>query len=157
MKELTITTDCPEASRTLGRAIGERLRAGDVVALWGELGAGKTFLTGGIAQGLGVPEEIPVTSPTFTIINEYEGRVRLYHLDLYRIGDVDELETLPWREALFGSGAAVVEWPERLGGYLPDERVDIHIEIRDVTARSFRLVFGTKSLEERFGDLDKTL
>ncbi|MBC7360235.1 MAG: tRNA (adenosine(37)-N6)-threonylcarbamoyltransferase complex ATPase subunit type 1 TsaE [Desulfacinum sp.] len=153
MRERTIITDCPEASHALGRAVGERLRAGDVVALWGELGAGKTFLAGGIARGLGVPEEIPITSPTFTIINEYEGRVRLYHLDLYRIGDVDELETLPWREALFGSGVAVVEWPERLGGYLPEERLDIHIEIRDVTARSFRLVFGSRDLEDRFDDL----
>ncbi|SMC17836.1 tRNA threonylcarbamoyladenosine biosynthesis protein TsaE [Desulfacinum hydrothermale DSM 13146] len=153
MKEWTITADAPEKTQELGRAVGQRLQAGDVVALWGELGAGKTFLAESIARGLGVPEEIPVPSPTFTIINEHEGRVRLYHLDLYRIGDLDELETLPWREALFGSGVAVVEWPERLGPHLPEKRLDIHIQILDVTARGFRFVCGFPEMEERFRNL----
>ena len=116
-------------SLELGRQIGERLKSGDVVALWGELGAGKTLFTRGIARGLGVAEGTRITSPTFTIINEYDGRLHLYHLDLYRIGSLDDLETVSWREALFGSGVAVVEWPERLGKVLPEERLDVHLEI----------------------------
>ena len=116
-------------SLELGRRIGALLQPGDILALYGELGAGKTLLARGIARGLGVPEEIPVTSPTFTFINEYEGRLRLHHLDLYRLAEPDELETLPWREALFGAGTAVVEWPERMGGFLPEDRLDVRIDV----------------------------
>ena len=114
--------------------------AGDILALWGELGAGKTFLARNIAHGLGVPPTIPVTSPTFTFINEYQGRLHLYHLDLYRLGDPDELDTLPWREALYGDGVAIIEWPERLGPYLPEERFDIRLTITDERSRSIEVI-----------------
>ncbi len=129
MQELILECSREESSFALGFKIGQLLDSGDVLALWGDLGAGKTFLTRAIARGLGVPAGIPVTSPTFTFINEYDGRVRLYHLDLYRIGDLDELDTLPWREALFGEGVAVVEWPERLDRLIPSERWDIRIAV----------------------------
>ncbi len=127
----SITVGCPSEERTaaLGTALGGILEPGDVVALWGELGAGKTFLAGAIARGLGVPPSTPITSPTFTLINEYDGRIHLYHLDLYRLGDPDEIETLPWREVLHGAGVAVIEWPERLGPYIPAERWDVAIEV----------------------------
>lgn len=143
----------PEVSSALGETIGKRLVAGDIVALWGELGAGKTLLTQGIARGLGVPPDTAVTSPTFTLINEYEGRLRLYHLDCYRISDPDEMETLPWREALFGDGVAVVEWPERLGGLLPTARLDIFLEILGPTSRRLRIIPHTDDLRRRFSDL----
>jgi tRNA threonylcarbamoyladenosine biosynthesis protein TsaE len=139
MQELTLHSDNEETSLDLGRRIGETLEPGDVLALWGELGAGKTLLTRGIARGLSIPPEIPITSPTFTFINEYEGRLHLYHLDLYRLTDLDELETLPWREALFGTGAAVIEWPERLGEWLPEERFDIRISITGEESRKITL------------------
>jgi tRNA threonylcarbamoyladenosine biosynthesis protein TsaE len=126
-------------SLEVGRQIGERLHGGDVVALWGELGAGKTLFARGIARGLGVAPGTRITSPTFTIINEYDGRLHLYHLDLYRIGCPDDLETVSWREALFGSGVAVVEWPERLGKALPEERLDVHLEIVGEEARAIRI------------------
>jgi tRNA threonylcarbamoyladenosine biosynthesis protein TsaE len=103
------------------------------------LGAGKTLITRGIAQGLGIPPGVRVTSPTFTIINEYDGRLHLYHLDLYRIVSLDDLETVPWREALFGKGVAVVEWPERLGEALPEERLDIYLEIAGEEERAIRI------------------
>lgn len=148
-----VESHTPESTLVLGRAIGERLVSGDVVALWGELGAGKTLLTQGIALGLGIPAETAITSPTFTIINEYEGRLRLYHMDCYRIGDPEELETLPWREALFGHGVAVVEWPERLGPLLPPARLDVFLEILGPTSRRLRAVFHTQDLEHRFADL----
>jgi tRNA threonylcarbamoyladenosine biosynthesis protein TsaE len=141
-------------SLDFGRLIGELLEPGDVLALWGELGAGKTLLTRGIALGLGIPREIPVTSPSFTFMNEYHGRIHLYHLDLYRLGDFDELETLPWREALYGKGVAVVEWPERLGDSLPEERWDIHIAITADEARTFTIIGHGESLEERLEHLE---
>lgn len=135
MTLLTLESSSEERTASLGEAFGRLLESGDVVALWGELGAGKTFLAGSIARGLGVPPSVPITSPTFTLINEYEGRIPLFHLDLYRIGDPDEMETLPWRDVLYGHGVALVEWPERLGHLIPVERWDIVIEILGDEAR----------------------
>ncbi|MGV8073716.1 MAG: tRNA (adenosine(37)-N6)-threonylcarbamoyltransferase complex ATPase subunit type 1 TsaE [Syntrophobacteraceae bacterium] len=129
MRELIIDSPSELCSFKVGLMIGQQLNPKDVLALWGDLGAGKTFLTQAIARGLGIPDQVPVTSPTFTFINEYEGRLHLFHLDLYRIGDPDELETLPWREALFGEGVAVIEWPDRLEHLLPAERFDIELAI----------------------------
>jgi tRNA threonylcarbamoyladenosine biosynthesis protein TsaE len=135
MQCLVIESPGEADSLELGRCIGQWLEAGDVLALWGELGAGKTLLTRGIARGLGISPQVRITSPTFTFINEYDGHLHLYHLDLYRITAVDELETLPWREALFGAGVAVVEWPERLGSDLPVARWDIHLVISGDASR----------------------
>ena len=129
MNEFLFNSPGEECSLLLGRKIGELLQAGDIVALWGELGSGKTLLTRGIAMGLGIPPEERVTSPTFTIINEYSGRLHLFHLDLYRLSGTDELETLPWQESLFGNGVAVIEWPDRLGRLLPAQRWDIEFSI----------------------------
>jgi len=139
MGTLIIHSDSEAASLELGRHIGECLEAGDVLALWGELGAGKTLLTRGIARGLGISPEVRITSPTFTFINEYEGRLYLYHIDLYRVVDAAELNTIPWREVLFGSGVAVVEWPERLGQGLPDERFDIQLQITGDDTRTITI------------------
>jgi tRNA threonylcarbamoyladenosine biosynthesis protein TsaE len=139
MGALIIHSDSEAASLELGRHIGECLEAGDVLALWGELGAGKTLLTRGIARGLGISPEVRITSPTFTFINEYEGRLYLYHIDLYRVVDAAELNTIPWREVLFGSGVAVVEWPERLGQGLPDERFDIQLQITGDDTRTITI------------------
>jgi tRNA threonylcarbamoyladenosine biosynthesis protein TsaE len=129
MTSITLESSSEERSSSVGEALGRTLEPGDIVALWGELGAGKTFLAGSIAHGLGIPRTVPITSPTFTLINEYEGRLPLYHLDLYRLADPDEIETLPWRDVLYGEGVAVIEWPERLGALIPAERWDIVIEI----------------------------
>jgi tRNA threonylcarbamoyladenosine biosynthesis protein TsaE len=139
MGALIIHSDSEAASLELGRHIGECLEAGDVLALWGELGAGKTLLTRGIARGLGISPDVRITSPTFTFINEYEGRLYLYHIDLYRVVDAAELNTIPWREVLFGSGVAVVEWPERLGQGLPDERFDIQLQITGDDTRTITI------------------
>ena len=135
-----IHSDSEAASLELGRHIGECLEAGDVLALWGELGAGKTLLTRGIARGLGISPEVRITSPTFTFINEYEGRLHLYHIDLYRVVDAVGLDTIPWRDALFGSGVAVAEWPERLGQGLPDERFDIQFQITGDDRRTITIL-----------------
>jgi tRNA threonylcarbamoyladenosine biosynthesis protein TsaE len=128
MVQVKLASPSETCSLRLGGRIGEQVEGGDVFALWGDLGSGKTLFTRGIARGMGVPLQIPVTSPTFTLINEYEGRLHLFHLDLYRLTTSEELETLPWREALFGAGVTVIEWPERLGAMLPETRWDINFE-----------------------------
>ncbi len=133
----------------LGRRIGELLLAGDILALWGELASGKTLLTRGIARGLGVGPEVRITSPTFTIINEYSARLHLYHLDLYRISGPDELETLPWQESIFGDGAAVIEWPDRLGRLLPAERWDIKLSISGEEKRNMLLCGHGRKIRAR--------
>ncbi len=129
MTSLVIESQSEEQTTAMGEVFGRFLEPGDVVALWGDLGAGKTFLTGALARGLGIPRSVPVTSPTFTLVNEYDGRLHLYHLDLYRLGDPSEMETLPWRDVLYGQGVAVIEWPDRLGELIPDDRWDVEIEI----------------------------
>jgi tRNA threonylcarbamoyladenosine biosynthesis protein TsaE len=142
-----------QESHDLGRRIGERLEASDVVTLWGELGAGKTLIAQGIARGLGVPSAVRITSPTFTVINEYDGRLHLYHLDLYRIVNEDDLETVPWREALFGDGVAVVEWPERLGEALPEERLDLGLKIVGEAARTINIRAHGERYLARFAEV----
>jgi tRNA threonylcarbamoyladenosine biosynthesis protein TsaE len=111
---------------SLGQAIGEVLEPGDIICLYGDLGTGKTVLTQGIGRGLGVKELID--SPTFTLINQYLGRIILYHLDLYRLEDSWELEQLGWEEFLYGDGASVVEWAEKLENQLPANYLKISLE-----------------------------
>ena len=111
----------------LGERLGRAARAGDVFALWGELGAGKTVLARGVAAGLGIDAE-EVTSPTFIILHEHaSGRMPLFHLDLYRLAQPD-LGTTGWEEVLDGGGVTVIEWPERAGDLLPADRLDVRLE-----------------------------
>jgi tRNA threonylcarbamoyladenosine biosynthesis protein TsaE len=146
LKLVSANEDC---SLALGAKVGEQAMTGDVLALWGELGSGKTLFTRGIARGLGVPDQVPITSPTFTIINEHQGRLRLYHLDLYRLRTLDELETIPWREVLFGDGVTVIEWPDRLGGFMPNKRWDIMLEFLDENSRTITFSAHGESMETR--------
>ena len=111
----------------IGEAIGQAAEPGTVVALIGDLGTGKTTLTKSIARGLGVTET--VTSPTFNIIREYKsGRIPLYHFDVYRIGDPDEMFELGYEEYFYGDGICVVEWADIIEELLPEDAVIIHIE-----------------------------
>jgi len=153
MKDLKLVSPNETCSLMLATSIGKQVEPGDIFALWGELGSGKTLFTRGIARGMGVPPQIPVTSPTFTLINEYEGRLRLYHLDLYRLTTLEELETLPWRETIFGAGVAAIEWPDRMGSLLPEERWDIKLEFRDEDSRIITIAACGESLTARFAHL----
>ncbi len=126
----TIISRSPAATLALGRHLGERLRAGSVIALTGELGCGKTLLTRGICQGLGVPPR-QVCSPTFVLVNEYRGRLPVWHLDLYRLGgeaDAIELGIADYL-ARAGEGVMVVEWAEKIPSLLPEARLDIGFEV----------------------------
>lgn len=115
-----------EETRAIGKKIGESLAPGSVLALSGDLGTGKTAFTQGIAEGLLIDEW--VNSPTFTVIQQYEGgRLPLYHLDVYRIEDPSELEEIGVDEALFGDGVCVIEWAEMVEEILPENTVHITI------------------------------
>ena len=119
----------PQATRRLGVRLGRLLKAGDVVALIGELGAGKTCFVHGLAEGLEISRDVPIPSPTFTVVNTYhQGRVTLYHLDLYRLGELDELEAIGYRDFLDGEGVTVLEWADRVPGALPAKFVEVVIK-----------------------------
>ncbi|HOV63562.1 MAG TPA: tRNA (adenosine(37)-N6)-threonylcarbamoyltransferase complex ATPase subunit type 1 TsaE [Spirochaetia bacterium] len=128
----TIKTHTEEETISCGKDIGKRLFPGAVVALSGTLGAGKTTLVKGIAQALDIEEE--VTSPSFTIISEYEGSLPLYHMDLYRIESIREFEDLGSDEMLGGKGICVIEWSEKVESVLPPH-VRVHITVEDGTTR----------------------
>ena len=111
----------------LGRQIGQRAKAGEVYTLIGDLGAGKTVLTQGVAAGLGIEE--PVNSPTFTIVQIYEeGRLPFYHFDVYRIGDVEEMEEIGYEDCFYGEGVCLIEWANLIEEILPREYRQITIE-----------------------------
>jgi tRNA threonylcarbamoyladenosine biosynthesis protein TsaE len=132
---------------TLGEKIGRHLEAGDIVFLFGDLGAGKTTLTQGIARGLGVAKEEYVRSPTFTLVNQYKGKVPVYHIDLYRIASSHELEDLGLEEVFSSEGISIVEWAEKLfareDASLPllgiERWIEIHIAIEQEESRKLDL------------------
>ena len=114
-----------QETEAAGEALAARLEAGSVIAYAGDLGAGKTAFTRGLARGLGCRGR--VTSPTFTIVNEYEGNIPLFHFDLYRLGGEDELFDIGWEDYLVRGGVCAVEWSERAAGVLPPETVTVTI------------------------------
>jgi tRNA threonylcarbamoyladenosine biosynthesis protein TsaE len=118
---MVLLTKSPEETFRIGRTLANGLRAGDVVALTGEMGSGKTSLTQGIANGLGVPEDYAVTSPTFTLLNVYPGRqMALYHLDVYRLNGCTDLADMGYDEYLLsGRGVMVIEWAEKIREAVP--------------------------------------
>ena len=124
-----------EQTFALGERIGAVLEQGDVIALFGGLGSGKTLLAKGIALGLGVREA--VTSPTYTIVSEYSGTLPLYHIDAYRLQGIDDFLALGGEEYLYGSGVCVVEWSERIVGALPPHAFRIEIQQEGPESRRF--------------------
>lgn len=117
----------PEDTFAVGERLGRAAAPGQLVTLMGDLGVGKTVLTQGIARGLGIGE--PVSSPTFTIVQVYDtGRMPLYHLDVYRIGDISEMEEIGYEDYFYGEGLCIVEWAELIGELLPEKRTQIVIE-----------------------------
>lgn len=126
MQRWQVATTGPEQTRQLGGCLGRLAEAGLTIFLDGELGAGKTCLTQGIAEGLGVDPEEPVTSPTYTLMNHYHGRLELFHFDLYRIGHEDELVDIDFEETAAAGGVTVVEWANRA---LDPRRSGLHVAL----------------------------
>jgi tRNA threonylcarbamoyladenosine biosynthesis protein TsaE len=136
MGAFVLLSDSPAATRRIGRRLARHLRAGDVVLLQGELGAGKTCLAQGIGEGLGVREQ--VKSSAFVLVNEYEGRLRMYLADLYRLSEPAEVADLALEENAAG-GVLVVEWPDRAWEEMPRERLLIRLRWLDDRSRELSL------------------
>ena len=132
------TTKNAEETEQLGLKIGHALKKGDVVSLRGSLGAGKTVLAKGIAKALDIHEAI--VSPTFTLVQEYDGSLKLYHLDLYKISGEDEFESMGGEEFLYPNGVTLIEWSEKIETMLPDNTIFIEITISDDESRIIKII-----------------
>ncbi|KPK76257.1 MAG: hypothetical protein AMJ79_07385 [Phycisphaerae bacterium SM23_30] len=138
--KLQVTTKNVDETIRLGEALGQAARGGEVMGLIGELGTGKTHLIKGIAQGLAVRQTEAVTSPTFTLINEYEGRLRLYHVDAYRLENAAQLEALGFDEICRGEALVAVEWADRVRPLVQEyEPIWVYLEHAGVNERVIRL------------------
>ena len=135
------TTENPTKTRALGEIFGKLAKPGMVILLNGNLGAGKTCFAQGVGEGLGVPRSSPVTSPSYTLLNIHYGRIPLYHFDLYRLSQVDDLTDLGYDEYAEGDGLTLVEWADRMTGGLQESIV---ISIRRVTEEKRHFLFEAK-------------
>ena len=124
---MIIETNTPKETFDFGKKLGEAAKAGTVYTLIGDLGVGKTVFTQGLAKGLEIEE--PISSPTFTIVQVYEeGRLPLYHFDVYRIGDVEEMEEIGYEDYFYGNGVSLIEWANLIEEILPEQYTEIKIE-----------------------------
>jgi len=139
MAQTTYITQSQEETFAIGVELGKMAKPGDIFALIGDLGTGKTFLAKGIAKGLGIDEEI--TSPTFTLLEVYESYIPLYHFDLYRISNNAELENLFFEEYWFGDGVSVIEWADRAVKRLPEDIYIITLEYIDNNRRKITVEY----------------
>ena len=141
----TLTSASPDATFTLAERLAGVARAGDLLCLWGDLGAGKTVFAKGFGRGLGVVGT--VSSPSFILMAEYPARLRLFHVDLYRLADAGEAVLGGLLDERQADGVTLIEWPERLGPTLPPERLDVRIDGVGDEPRAITLVAGTADLE----------
>ena len=140
------TTHGPDETRRLGEQIGSLLKTPMIITLIGELGSGKTALVQGLAQGLEVPADYYITSPTFTLVNEYPGRFRLFHVDLYRLDDESDLEDIGLYELLAYDGIVAIEWAEKLSDGLLSGYLAIHfVTIDDQTRQISIFAYGQEA------------
>jgi tRNA threonylcarbamoyladenosine biosynthesis protein TsaE len=135
----SVITSSPEQTWQIGEKLGSRLGPGDTICLYGDLGSGKTNFAYGIAQGLGVQEQY-ITSPTFTFVNEYQGSVPFYHIDLYRLKDSGELENIGFGEYIDSDGVTVIEWAEKADEELPKDCLSVYLAYVDEKSREIGFV-----------------
>ena len=138
-KKSAFRTHSPEETQEIGVKIGGQLNPGDVVALIGDLGVGKTCLTQGIARGAGVYQDQTVNSPSYILINEYEGKIPVYHIDLYRLEQLEDIIALGLEEYLEGDGICVIEWADRMGELLPENHIQVKITGEDEFTRAIEV------------------
>lgn len=136
MTSETVFSSSDRETIDLGRRLGAVLKEGDVIAMVGELGSGKTWFTKGVARGLSVPDRYVVTSPSFALVNEYEGRCPLFHMDIYRLEEISDFLSAGLDEYLYSNGVVVMEWADRWPWILPEWRLKVEIEIVDAQTRS---------------------
>ena len=142
---MRIITNSTEETENAGAALAKLLKAGDVVAMHGELGAGKTAFVRGIARGLGI--DTRVTSPTFTIVNEYPGKIPLFHFDMYRLAGAEELYDIGWEDYLERGGICVCEWSEVSPEAFPDDSIKLYINKTGDDSREIMIDLGDRENE----------
>ena len=152
----SVITSSPEQTWRVGELLGALLGPGNLVCLYGDLGAGKTSLSYGIARGLEVKEQY-ITSPTFTFVNEYEGRVPFYHIDLYRLKDPEELENIGFGEYPGSGGVTVIEWAERAEEELPEERLSVYLNYVDEKSREIGFLAEGERYQKLLDELKKEM
>ena len=152
----SVITATPEQTWRVGELLGRALGPGDTVCLFGDLGAGKTNFAYGIAQGLEVDARY-ITSPTFAFVNEYKGRTPLYHIDLYRITDPEELENIGFEHYIGGDGATVIEWADRAEAALPADRLSVYLTHVDDKSREIGFLAEGERYRELLEELRREL
>jgi len=142
---LEYISSSPEQTEELGLKIGQVLEAGAILCLTGDLGTGKTTLTKSVAKALEVKEY--VTSPSYTIVNEYEGKLPVYHFDVYRINEIEELYEIGYEEYFFGRGVTIIEWASMIMELIPEDAIKVEIERLDDMARKFKITAPTAFID----------
>ncbi len=152
----SVITTSPEQTEKIGELLGARLGEGNVVCLYGDLGAGKTSLAFGIAMGLEVEDKY-ITSPTFTFVNEYNGRVPFYHIDLYRLKNSSQLEGIGFGEYIDSDGVTVIEWADRAEDELPEERFSVYLSYVSENSREIGFLAEGEKYEKLLEELKRDL
>jgi tRNA threonylcarbamoyladenosine biosynthesis protein TsaE len=155
-KNITYSTTSGEETINLGKSLGSQLNAGDVVGVTGALGSGKTWLAKGVGIGLGIRRETVITSPSFALVNEYEGRIFFYHLDLYRLKSMDEILMAGLDEYIRGEGVAYVEWADRCPQALPEWAVLVSLTIKGENERQIDFSGNHPRAQKILTDMDRT-
>lgn len=154
---LALTTTSAAETRRLGEALGRSISSPLVIALYGDLGSGKTVFAQGLARGLGVPGDYYVTSPSYTLINEYPGRLTLYHADLYRLAGSVDLEDLELPDLVNGRGVVAIEWADRIDVHDLGPHLAVQIETMDATRRRVRLTDTGQGQSDLLKEVEKNL
>ena len=147
---ITFTLSSLAETISFGQHIASLVIPGDIIFLKGDLGAGKTTLTQAIGHHLGIPENCYITSPTFSLLHEYEGHIPLYHMDLYRLSGEEEIEELGFEDYLYGQGVCIIEWPDRLGDLTPVDHLTIKILPRENSRIITLIGHGSMASRTRF-------
>nr|WP_320013231.1 tRNA (adenosine(37)-N6)-threonylcarbamoyltransferase complex ATPase subunit type 1 TsaE [uncultured Desulfobulbus sp.] len=154
---LILVCQGPESLVPIAYVLCNKLQKGDILLLYGPLGAGKTTLTQALARGLAVGEEQYVSSPSFSLLHEYQGRLPIAHMDLYRLADEDDIEASGLAEYLDYDGVSIIEWPERLGDLMPESRLEIVLEPKDDDLRHMQLLARGEGWKKRLSELKAQL
>jgi tRNA threonylcarbamoyladenosine biosynthesis protein TsaE len=154
-QHFTIVSRSVQETILIGQEIGSLLAEGDVIALVGELGSGKTWLTKGIAHGLGISPATVVTSPSFALVNQYQGRVTLFHMDVYRLETLSEVLSAGLEEYLHAGGVVVLEWASRWPEILPEHTITVELLILDDHSRKITLISRSPRAAQILGAIEK--